>query len=81
MALASEIEKRDEDLRKVGDSRWWRQRAGWGAVALTRGRGRGQAFEVFDNGKGQGQVDVASLKHALTTLGDKLTLQVRCGSP
>jgi len=45
--LASEMEKRDEDLR--------------------------QAFLVFDNGSGKGIVDVKTLKHALTTLGDKLT--------
>lgn len=30
---------------------------------------------MFDNGKGQGMVDVASLKHALTTLGDRLTME------
>lgn len=32
-----------------------------------------QAFLVFDNGSGKGVVDVKTLKHALTTLGDKLT--------
>eukprot|EP00998_Keelungia_sp_KM082_P009310 NODE_5482_length_696_cov_32.574692_g5459_i0.p1 GENE.NODE_5482_length_696_cov_32.574692_g5459_i0~~NODE_5482_length_696_cov_32.574692_g5459_i0.p1 ORF type:complete len:169 (-),score=74.94 NODE_5482_length_696_cov_32.574692_g5459_i0:188-628(-) len=46
---ASEIEKRDEDIK--------------------------QAFQVFDSGDEKGQVDVKELKHALTTLGDKLTLE------
>jgi calmodulin len=31
------------------------------------------AFRVFDNGDGQGLIDIESFKHALTSLGDKMT--------
>ncbi len=34
-----------------------------------------QAFVVFDNGSGKGLVDVKTLRHALTQLGDKMTEQ------
>ena len=31
------------------------------------------AFRVFDNGQQRGLIDVESFRHALTTLGDKMT--------
>jgi Ca2+-binding EF-hand superfamily protein len=32
-----------------------------------------KAFEVFDNGQGRGLVNIQALKHALMTIGDKLS--------
>jgi calmodulin len=33
------------------------------------------AFRVFDNGESRGLIDLDSFKHALTTLGDKMTAE------